>query len=804
MAILKCKMCGGDIEVTADKQFGICDSCGSTMTFPKIDDERRANGFNRANHFRRLNEFDKAIGAYEQLLSEDDQDAEAHWGVVLSRFGVEYVEDPGTHEHIPTVHRVQSASVLTDPDYLSALEYASDGYTRSLYEQEAHQISEIQKRILAVSASEKPYDVFICYKETTDGGSRSRDSALAQDIYYQLEKEGHRVFFARISLEDKLGKAYEPYIFAALQSAKVMLVVGTKPEYFNAVWVKNEWGRYLSLMKADRSKLLIPCYQDMDAYDLPDELSMLQSQDMGKIGFMQDILRGVGKVLGADVEPAIQVMPPVSAIAAPGVESLYKRACLFLEDGEFEAAKEYFNKVLDIDPEYAPAYIGALCVSLNCKQESELTGRFKYQECADEAAMIFSRCYIDELNSFSERLRQISSGQEMAPFFTGEANFKKALRFADDNSKVIYQSYATAAENKSRSLLQKLIEETSIVLEKNIREREEGRRLLESLRPKLEKFETCFSASEHHSVALRANGTVVATGRNAENQCDVSDWRDIIAVSTSPHRTLGVRADGAIIVAGIHQFDEALWNGHNIVGVSAGPNHLAGFTAKSGTIIEWYDDSGYKIDGWRNLAKVSFGSKHIVGLKKDGTVVATGNNQHDQCNVYNWRSIVAISAGNDHTVGLMVDGTVLAVGDNEHGQCDTYGWRNIVAISAGTRYTIGLKADGTVVAVGVNARGNCDVGEWRNIVAVSAGGSHTIGLRADGTLVAAGDNGSGQCDVDSWSGIAPFSAESARLFAEQEWQNQVAEWQTAGLCRFCGGTIYGVFGKKCNVCYKKQ
>jgi ankyrin repeat protein len=291
-------MCGGDIKTT-NNTYGTCDSCGSTMTLPKAQDDRKANLFNRANHFRRQNEFDKAIQAYENILNDDNSDAEAHWGLVLSRYGIEYVEDPTTHQMVPTCHRVQSESVLKDIDYKETLEYAPDEYTKSLYEEEAKKISDIQKGILAISNKEKPYDVFICYKEATDGGSRTKDSTIAQDIYYELTKDGYSVFFAKITLEDKLGQEYEPYIFSALNSAKVMLVIGTKKEYFEAVWVKNEWSRFLAIMKKDRSRLLIPCYRDMDAYDMPDELSNLQSQDMSKVGFMQDILRGVKKILDA-------------------------------------------------------------------------------------------------------------------------------------------------------------------------------------------------------------------------------------------------------------------------------------------------------------------------------------------------------------------------------------------------------------------------------------------------------------------------------------------------------------------------
>ena len=410
MAIIKCKMCGGDIELSADKTYGTCDSCGSTMTFPKVSDEQRANLFNRANHFRRQNEFDKAVSAYERILDEDDTDAEAHWGVVLSRYGIEYVEDPVSHERIPTCHRVQSASILTDADYLAALEYAPDAHSKELYEQEARRIADIQKGILAISSKEEPYDVFICYKESTDGGSRTKDSTLAQDIYYQLTQDGYKVFFSRITLEDKLGQQYEPYIFAALNSARVMVVVGTKPEYFNAVWVKNEWSRYLALMKQDKSRLLIPCYRDMDPYDLPEELSALQSLDMGKIGFMQDLVHGIQKVLEKKAEPQTARVSDVAA--APGVTSLLKRAKLFLEDGDFASADEYAEKVLDIDPECAAAYLVKVLVSRQLKTETELG--------------------------------------EGNVSLANDANYAKALRFAMPEQKQTYAAYEQSIQENIR------------------------------------------------------------------------------------------------------------------------------------------------------------------------------------------------------------------------------------------------------------------------------------------------------------------------------------------------------------------
>ena len=370
MSFFKCKMCGGTIEFNQGDTIGICDSCGTKQTLPKTDNEVISNLFNRANNLRLKCEFDKAAQIYEKIVEQDNSEAEAHWGIVLCKYGIEYVEDPKTFTRIPTCHRTLFGAVTTDADYLAAIEHA-DGGQRAIYESEARAIDAIQRDILAIVKNEQPFDVFICYKETDQNGKRTIDSTIANDIYYQLTQEGFKVFFAAITLEDKLGQEYEPYIFAALNSAKVMLVLGTKPEYFSAVWVKNEWSRFLHLMKADRSKLLIPCYRDMDAYDLPEEFSHLQAQDMGKIGFINDVVRGIKKVMGE--EPVAPVpREPVVMAGATNVAPLLKRAFMFLEDGEWEKADEFCEQVLNQEPQNAEAYLGKLMAELRVRKQEAL------------------------------------------------------------------------------------------------------------------------------------------------------------------------------------------------------------------------------------------------------------------------------------------------------------------------------------------------------------------------------------------------------------------------------------------------
>lgn len=406
-------MCGGTIEFEPGATVGVCDSCGTRQTLPRLDDDKKTNLYDRANHFRRNNDFDKAMAIYEQILNEDNTDAEAYWSLVLCRYGIEYVEDPQSHKRIPTVNRAQFTSVFADEDYKSALQYA-DSYQRSIYEEEARAIDDIQKGILAISQREEPFDIFICYKETDANGRRTQDSVLATDLYHQLTQEGFKVFFSRITLEDKLGIAYEPYIFAALNSAKVMVALGTKPEYFNAVWVKNEWSRYLALVKkSGGKKVLIPAYRDMDPYDLPEEFSHLQAQDMSKLGFMQDLIRGIKKITAATDTPTATIKETIVSDSTVHIAPLLKRAFMFLEDGNWEEADTYCEKVLDQDPENAQAYLGKLMAELRVRRQEEL------QNCQQP--------------------------------FNANNNYRKAVRFGGDRMSSVLNGYITQINERNEN-----------------------------------------------------------------------------------------------------------------------------------------------------------------------------------------------------------------------------------------------------------------------------------------------------------------------------------------------------------------
>ena len=811
MAIIKCKMCGGDIEISADKTFGTCEYCGSTMTLPKTDDDQRLSLFNRGTHLRRNGEFDKAAAIYERLIGENDADAEAHWNLLLCRYGIEYVQDPASGERIPTCHRASFDSILNDVDYQAARKY-SDGVARSLYEKEALRIANLQKDILAISQKETPFDVFICYKESDENGKRTKDSALAQDIYYQLTDAGYKVFFARITLEDKLGQEYEPYIFAALHSAKVMVVVGTKPEYLNAVWVKNEWSRYLALMRTDRSRLLIPCYRDMDPYDMPEELSMLQSQDMGRIGFIQDLIRGVKKVVDAAkpqeaVTETVKETVVVHNEGGSNVQALLDRGQIALEDGEWSKADEFFEQVLNQDAKCGAAYLGKFLARVECRSaktyadayienvKADAPNEKNADACEPDEAFItscvekytvsgiLSGNQIRQMLEFDLEYCEASSlyalrAEEAQEEFAADKDLMRAVKYASSEVKKITEDIpqtldklradAQKREDADKARItadyRKFLTETEAKLEEEhpqrLKEAEEARKAEADRQRKAKAAEKKIAIVAGIATAVIALVLVIVNViipavnySKAEKLLAAGDYDNAIAAFAA----LGDYRDAAEKKIQAKAAEEEPRNAQAYADaellLAEGKNIEAAIAF--GRIAGYKDarDRSFKLWGV-NGPTIIAGYGHTVALKTDGTVVAVGGNEYGQCDVSEWTDIVAISGGDANTVGLKADGTVVVAGDNEDGQCNVSDWTDIMAIGSGIP-TVGLKTNGTVITTRDR---EVKVSDWTNIAEICKKNGRIVGLKTDGTVVATGFNSDGQCDVSGWTDIVAISA----------------------------------------------
>jgi len=260
------------------------------------------------------------------------------------------------------------------------------------------------------------------------------------------------------------------------------------------------------------------------------------------------------------------------------------------------------------------------------------------------------------------------------------------------------------------------------------------------------------TAGGSHTVALKADGTVWAWGRNDQGQLGVGTH------GSETDRDTPVQVKG----------EEGIGTLTGVVAVAAGGNHTVALKA-DGTVWAWGDNFYGQLGDDNDVPGIDSDTPvQVVGEGGEGTL--TG--------------VVALAAGGSHTVALKADGTVWAWGKNDHGQLgDNTGvpgidsdtpvrvkgeggegtLTGVVAVAAGSSYTVALKDDGTVWAWGNNEHGQLGDGNegtdsdapvqvtivlggdpLTGVVEAAAGRQHTVALKDDGTVWTWGSNGNGQ------------------------------------------------------------
>lgn len=367
----RCKNCGAPIAIPNDSRTVRCEYCGSVFELD-LNRAHFANLYSAADDAWDRRDFDEALKYYLQITEEDNLQSEAHWGAALCRYGIAYELDPISGKKKPTCNRINNDSIFEDKNYIAAIKHASPE-NKQKYLVRATEIDRISVEFLKIVKNESPYDVFISYKRTDERGLRTLEAEHAMRLYLYLKNHGIMVFFAEESLKNVAGSLYEPYIFAALHSAKVMVLMGSSKENIEAVWVKNEWQRFLKLMATSPEKALIPAYIGDPYQVLPQRFQPLQAFNMGSPVFVEEVLENIKKKLSdcGQQENAANVGNGNAQQATLG--SLLERAYMFVNDGEYEKSAQQLEKVLDIDPKCAEAYMCGLMIEFRVKKEAQLS-----------------------------------------------------------------------------------------------------------------------------------------------------------------------------------------------------------------------------------------------------------------------------------------------------------------------------------------------------------------------------------------------------------------------------------------------
>lgn len=624
MAILRCKMCGGDIKISENQSIGTCEYCGCSVTIPKYESEEMLEKFNKGNDYRIEGKFEQAQMIYDDLVMQDSTNPEAYWGRVLVKYGIEYVEDPVTLERKPTCYRIVKESILGDSDYKKVIEY-SDGVAKRIYEREARKINEIVKKIITISEKEEPYDVFISYKETSEFGERTEDSVIAQDIYTKLTEDGYRVFFSRISLESVLGEEYEPYIFSALNSAKVMIVIGTNPDIINSSWVKNEWGRYLQIMKNSREKILIPCVKGFSPNMLPEKLRSLQAQDLNKMGALQDLIYGINKVLKK--EEAVETRK--NEIGNTKLE----RAFQLIEDSKFEDAERILNSVLEEDVACAKAYIGLLLCEMELNSEEELQNCDTYyglNKNFERALKFASSEYREKLKAYEEKEKE---------YYANDCS-----NIADDYE--VYKEEFYNPEEYTRyeylaKSFKEIIDEVgswkdaeklyNACLEKIQTANDEKERILKRNRGYNAYVQNRLVLKGDTLLGIQYEGIVSVAGKDAESiRKKVNSWKDIAKIQISDDKSLiaAIKEDGTFLSTSI-LITQRMGTDNKYVDIKVGDDCVVGITTE-GTVRGYIDDQVFSPNDWIDIKKIDCSGNTVAAIDKDGRLFTNIRNVYEQ------------------------------------------------------------------------------------------------------------------------------------------------------------------------------
>lgn len=437
MGGLKCKMCGSNLDIEDSITVCKCEKCGTSQTVPDIEDDKELKLFERAGRLRFNCDFDKAAGIYNTITDSYPEEAEGYWGLILCKYGIEYA-DNASGKKVPVCHRISYDSVMDDEDFELVMEN-SDSESRAIFREEAKIIEENRKKYIQIAESEQPYDIYISYRAKDDNGDKTAVSEIAGHLYNKLTSARYRVFLSEAALKGKKQSDCEPYIYSALNSANVMLALGTSYDDYNNVWVKNEWNRYLEIAEKNKNKCLIPCYKDVDEYDIPKEFAGLKVCQLGNDDTFNNIMAEIANVVKQEsvnqpepekAELAEEIeLEEIEIIEPVDINKLLDEGFSAISDKNWKKANKLFFHVLDEEPDNSKAYWGQLLVQQECTNAREMADNLYLQVIGNTSDNTYELEIRDRRQEIKDKypVANLFSEEEYANLFDVHFNYQSGV-----------------------------------------------------------------------------------------------------------------------------------------------------------------------------------------------------------------------------------------------------------------------------------------------------------------------------------------------------------------------------------------
>ena len=260
------------------------------------------------------------------------------------------------------------------------------------------------------------------------------------------------------------------------------------------------------------------------------------------------------------------------------------------------------------------------------------------------------------------------------------------------------------------------------------------------------------AAGTYHTVAIRADGSVMAWGLNSSGQTTVpATLGRIVQVAAGNAHTMALSTDGKVTAWGANLSGQRTvpTNLGTVMQIAAGYEHSMALQT-TGKVRCWGNNNSGQCTvptGLAGVTQIASGFDHNIALKSNGTISVWGNNDYDQASVPIGLGVVTqVACGGYHNMALQANGIVVAWGDNSNQQCDVPASVGAVrTISAGAGHSLVVRVDGSCICWGDNFTGQCSVPAGIGAVSkLLGGGNHTVAVCKDGSIVMWGWNAWGQ------------------------------------------------------------
>lgn len=171
-----------------------------------------------------------------------------------------------------------------------------------------------------------PFDVFISYKHTDAAGELTEDYHIGEKLYEALRRCGISTFFSDRTLFSLGVGDYKKAIDAALDSARVLIVIGTSMDNLTSPWVEYEYETfYEDILSGRKTGASVLSYTGgVSVRQLPRTLSRFQNFSVEEppekvAAFVQNQLTGGGEAAPAPRQESAPAAQPEKPGAAPAM-----------------------------------------------------------------------------------------------------------------------------------------------------------------------------------------------------------------------------------------------------------------------------------------------------------------------------------------------------------------------------------------------------------------------------------------------------------------------------------------------------